>query len=189
MSMQTRTTLPVAAAAVVLLAVAACSSAAPVHTAAASSASDSAVASARAALAAASASCESSGGTWTGADCYTPSPADTAPPTPTKVEFVVSGTAPDGIDITYGPSGSNFAGPSTLDGTVTESVPFDGQASFYHLNAQLQGAGSVTCKIVVTGPGDNPTTVSSGGASGGFNICSAQAAPVDSTGLQWQNEE
>lgn len=112
-----------------------------------------------------------------------------SPSTPTKVEFVVSGTAPDGINITYGPSGSDFAGPSTLNGTATMSVPFDGSASFYALNAQLQGAGSIKCKIVVTGPGDNPTTVSSGGASGGFNICSAQAAPEDASGLQWQNEE
>jgi hypothetical protein len=38
------------------------------------------------------------------------------------------------------------------------SVPFDGQAEFYHLSAQLQGAGSIKCKIVVTGPGDAPLT-------------------------------
>lgn len=140
---------------------------------------------------AASASCADSGGTWNGAGCVTPAAAVTTPTpaTPTKVEFVVSGTAPDGINITYGPSGSNYAGPSTLNGTATMSVPFDGQAEFYHLDAQLQGAGSVKCKIVVTGPGDAPLTVSSGGASGGFNICSAQAAPVDSSGLQWQNED
>jgi len=117
-----------------------------------------------------------------------PAPSNT-PATPTKVEFIVSGTAPDGIDITYGPSGSNFSGPSTLDGTATMSVPFDGSAEYYALNAQLQGGGSITCKIVVTGPGDNPLTVSSGAASGGFNICDAQAAPTDSTGLSWSNEE
>jgi hypothetical protein len=119
------------------------------------------------------------------------SPSASASNTPapaTKVEFIVSGTAPDGIDITYGPSGSNLSGPSTLDGTATMSVPFDGSADYYALNAQLQGGGSVTCKIVVTGPGDNPLTVSSGAASGGYNICSAQAAPEDSSGLTWTNE-
>jgi len=116
-------------------------------------------------------------------------PASPTPAPPTKVEFIVSGTAPDGIDITYGPAGSNFSGPSTLDGTATMSVPFDGSADYYALNAQLQGGGSITCKIVVTGPGDSPLTVSSGAASGGFNICEAQAAPADSTGLSWTNEQ
>jgi hypothetical protein len=190
MSMQAKTRLlPVAAAVLTLAACGGTSSTA--RTSAAPGPHSSAAAAAS--LAAASASCELHGGTWTGAACYTPSPAPTAttlpPATPTKVEFVVSGTAPDGIDITYGPAGSNYSGPSSLDGTVTESVPFDGQAEFYHLDAQLQGAGSVKCKIVVTGPNDDPLTVSSGGASGGFNICSAQAAPVNSTGLSWQNEE
>jgi hypothetical protein len=110
-----------------------------------------------------------------------------APPPPTKVEFIVSGTAPDGIDITYGPSGSNLSGPSTLDGTATMSVPFNASAEYYAMDAQLQGGGDITCKIVVTGPGDNPATVSSGAASGGYNICSAQAAP-ENNGLSWQNE-
>lgn len=116
------------------------------------------------------------------------SAASPSPQTPTKVEFIVTGTAPDGIDITYGPSGSNFAGPTALNGKAVMSVKFDPSASYYALNAQLQGAGSITCKIVVTGPGDQPLTVSHGAASGGYNICSAQAAPADSTGLNWQNE-
>lgn len=115
------------------------------------------------------------------------SAASPSPQTPTKVEFIVTGTAPDGIDITYGPSGSNFAGPSVLDGKAVMSVKFDPSASYYALNAQLQGAGSITCKIVVTGPGDQPLTVSHGAASGGYNICSAQATSGDG-GYTWQNE-
>jgi len=75
-----------------------------------------------------------------------------------------------------------------LDGTATMTVPFDGSASYYALNAQLQGDGDITCKIVATGPGDVPLTVSHGAASGGYNICSAQAASTDSSGLQWQDE-
>lgn len=114
--------------------------------------------------------------------------ASPTPQAPTKVTFVVSGSAPDGIDITYGPSGSNFAGPSVLSGKAVMSVKFDPEASYYSLNAQLQGAGSIKCKIVVTGPGDAPLTVSHGAAAGGYNICDAQAAPSDSTGLNWQNE-
>ena len=113
--------------------------------------------------------------------------ASPTPATPTKVEFVVSGSAPEGIDITYGPSGSNFAGPSTLDGTARMSVPFDANADYYSMNAQLQGDGSITCKIVVTGPGDAPLTVSHGAASGSFNICSAQATSDDG-GQTWQDE-
>ena len=114
--------------------------------------------------------------------------ASPSPQAPTKVEFIVTGSAPDGITITYGPSGSNFAGPSVLDGKAVMSVKFDPSASYYALNAQLQGDGSIKCKIVVTGPGDQPLTVSHGAASGGYNICSAQAAPADSSGLNWQDE-
>lgn len=117
----------------------------------------------------------------------TAAPSSAAPPPPTKVEFVVSGSAPDGIDITYGPGGSNLSGPSVLDGTATMSVPFAASADFYALSAQLQGGGDITCKIVATGPGDAPLTVSSGAASGGYNICSAQAAP-ENNGLNWENE-
>jgi hypothetical protein len=106
-----------------------------------------------------------------------PPPASPTPPPPTKVEFIVSGSAPDGIQITYGPGGTQLSGPSVLDGTATMTVSFDANASYYALNAQLQGDGDITCKIVATGPGDQPLTVSHGAASGGYNICSAQAAP------------
>ena len=164
-------------AAITLLAAAGCSSTgtgkAPDTAASASAAraSASAVASAQSAIASALASATAS-----------PSPV-----APTKVEFIVSGSAPDGIDITYGPSGTNLSGPSSLDGKATMSVPFDAGASFYALNAQLQGAGSITCKIVATGPGDAPLTVSHGAASGGYNICSAQATSDDG-GFSWQDE-
>ena len=114
--------------------------------------------------------------------------ASPSPQAPTKVEFIVTGSAPDGIDITYGPGGSEFAGPSVLDGKAVMSVKFDPSDSYYSLNAQLQGAGSIRCKIVVTGPGDQPLTVSHGAAAGGYNVCSAQAAPSDSSGLSWADE-
>jgi hypothetical protein len=105
-----------------------------------------------------------------------PPPASPTPPPPTKVEFIVSGSAPDGIQITYGPAGTQLSGPSVLNGTVTMSVPFDAAALYYALNAQLQGDGHITCKIVATGPGDQPLTVSHGAASG------------ENNGLDWQNE-
>ena len=123
-----------------------------------------------------------------GAAAAPPPASSPGPAPPTKVEFIVSGSAPDGIDITYGPSGTNLSGPSVLNGTATMTMTFDPSADFYALNAQLQGDGSVTCKIVATGPGDQPLAVSSGAASGGYNICSAQAAPSNN-GLDWQNEQ
>ena len=69
------------------------------------------------------------------------------------------------------------------------TVKFDSSAEYYAMNAQLQGAGSITCKIVVTGPEDQPLTVSHGAAKGEYNICDVQAAPTDSTGLNWQDEQ
>ena len=93
------------------------------------SATSSSVASGVASAETAAQNCTASGGTWNGTSCQAPAPSPSnTPASPTKVEFIVSGTAPDGIDITYGPSGSNFEGPSTLDGTATMSVPFDGSA-------------------------------------------------------------
>lgn len=115
-----------------------------------------------------------------------PAPSSSGPAPATRIEFIVSGSAPDGIDITYGPSGSDLSGPSSLDGTAKMSVPFDASADYYALSAQLQGGGDITCKIVATGPGDAPLTVSSGAASGSYNICSAQATSGD--GISWQNE-
>jgi hypothetical protein len=116
--------------------------------------------------------------------------------TPTKVEFIVSGYAPgdgygNGPTVDYGSDGSTHeAQPASISGTLTYSIPFDPSAQYYSLNAQLTGSGQLSCKIVVTGPyPDKPLTVSSGNASGGYSICSAQAAPTDSTGLNWQNEQ
>jgi hypothetical protein len=173
--MNARRTAAVAAFAASVLLAAACSSASTGPSPAAKASAASAAASQSAAAAAIA------------SEIASEAAASPTPAAPTKVEFVVSGSAPDGIDITYGPSGSNFAGPSTLDGTATMSVPFDSSASYYSLNAQLQGDGDIICKIVVTGPGDAPLTASHGAASGGYNICTAQATSDDG-GLTWQDE-
>ena len=176
-----RPSVPIAIAAIALIATA-CSSAGTGTTP--DSAASASAASARAYQSSAAAA-QSAIASEIASQAATASPT---PAAPTKVTFVVSGTAPDGIDITYGPSGSNFAGPSALDGAARMSVKFDPSASYYAMNAQLQGAGDITCKIVVSGPGDDPATVSKGAARGGFNICDVQAAPADSTGLSWESE-
>ncbi len=128
----------------------------------------------------------------------TPAAVATTPPaSPTTVTFYVSGSAVSGVDITYGSDSDNRSPAGTLgfNGTGAAlpwhgAVPFDPNAQYYSVTAQLQGdtAGDITCSIVVTGPGDAPLTVAHGHASGGYNICRAQAAPTDPTGASWQAE-
>jgi hypothetical protein len=73
--------------------------------------------------------------------------------------------------------------------SFTVSLPFDGTASYYDIDAQFQGSCDITCKIVVSGPyPDQPTTVASGHASGGKSECSAQVAPDGRQGLTWTQE-
>ena len=124
-----------------------------------------------------------------------PDPSPTLVP-PTKVTFTITGYAPgdgygNGPTINYGSSSDEHqASPASIDGTLTYTMPYDGTASYYSLNAQLAGSGHLSCKIVVTGPyPDAPLTVSHGSASGGYSICSAQAAPSDPSGLNWQDEQ
>lgn len=118
-------------------------------------------------------------------------PSSPAPHTPTEVEFIVAGSVPaqayGNVDIDYGSdSDSHQVTVNDIDGTLTYKVPFDASAEFYSLNVNFQG-GNVSCKIVATGPGDNPLVVSHGTASGNA-ICSAQAAP-ENNGLNWENEQ
>lgn len=67
-------------------------------------------------------------------------------------------------NVTYGPAGS------TLSGTVPMKVTAKlGDPVYYSLQAQLQGGGSVTVKILVNG-----TVISEGTATGGYNIAMAE---------------
>ena len=79
------------------------------------------------------------------------------------VEFIVSGSA---ADVTYGPSGSSLSGSVPLDVSVTIPSPVP---SYYAINAQLQGAGAVTCEIKVDG-----AVISAGHATGGYNITTCE---------------
>lgn len=128
---------------------------------------------------------------------FTPA-APTAVPI-TKVEFIISGYAPGdpacgggcGPTIEYGSdSDTHNLQPDEINGTVTYTVPFDPNASYYAINVNTTTSSShLTCKIVAIGPSpDAPTTVSSGSETGS-GICSAQAAPADSTGESWTNEQ
>jgi hypothetical protein len=99
-----------------------------------------------------------------------PSSTPAATTTPDGVTYQCTGSAPAGVDITYGPSGS---------GLQATSLPFtaheDGvsqTAQYYSITAQLNGGGDVTCTLTVTAAGQ--TATSSGTASGGHNIASPQ---------------
>ncbi len=76
-----------------------------------------------------------------------------------------------------------------MEGRYVLAVPFDPNAQYYAVNAQIVRDGHLTCEIVVIGqPPAKPLTVSRGSASGGGSICSARAAPSDPSGLSWRNE-
>lgn len=128
-----------------------------------------------------------------------PAAAVTTVPVPPKVRvhFIVTGTGVPSI--TYG-SDSDNRSPAGGVGVLGDGVALPFRASmayrpdaqYYSIDAQLEGNGNITCKIVVTaGPAYAPLTVGSGHAQGADNICSAQAAPsgTGSNGLPaWQNE-
>lgn len=173
-------------------------------------ATSSAAAIAAAALAGAKQDCTDNGGTWGtiagSAACNypsnyannnaAPSPSPTVVPV-TQVKFVVSGYAPadpacgGGCNptIDYGSDSSTHNVQEPISGTVTFTVPFDPNAQYYSVNVSTDTTDShLTCKIVASGPSpDVPTTVSTGSETG-QSICSAQAAPSDSTGESWQSE-
>lgn len=100
-----------------------------------------------------------------------PADADTTQASvPEKVTYHCTGHAPDGIDITYGPEGSNFSASHL---PFTKSVTLDDSAQYYAIQGQLSGAGSVTCTLTVQ-TSDGTVVTQSGSASGGYNIASAE---------------
>jgi hypothetical protein len=90
------------------------------------------------------------------------------------VTYIVTGSP---ADVTYGPSGSNHQGYVPMK--ITEPL---GSPSYYAINAQLNGGGRVTCKLKVDG-----VTLSTGSASGDYNIASCQIGQNITTGA-WENE-
>lgn len=87
------------------------------------------------------------------------------------VTYVVTGSD---ADVTYGPSGSDYSGSVPLHVSKPLGTPL-----YYSISAQLQGAGSVSCKIEVDGK-----TVSSSTASGGYNIAQCEISQDPLSG-QW----
>ena len=57
-----------------------------------------------------------------------------------------------------------------------------GDPAYYAINAQLQGSGEISCKILVSGK-----VISSGTADGGYNIASCEISQDPFSG-GWQND-
>ncbi|MFC8262686.1 MmpS family transport accessory protein [Streptomyces sp. NPDC057291] len=93
-------------------------------------------------------------------------PKKTEPAAPAdKVVFKVWGSAPSGVDITYGSDSDNLQGRGL---PMTKTLTLKDDALYYNVTAQLQGGGDVHCSVTVDGE------TKTGHASGGYNICSAQ---------------
>jgi hypothetical protein len=84
------------------------------------------------------------------------------------VQFNVTGSAPSGLDITYGSDSDNRQGGSSLPWSA--SLPLQDSALYYVVTAQLQGEGDITCTVTINGK-----VAKQGHASGGYNICTAEA--------------
>lgn len=110
--------------------------------------------------------------------------ATAPPPAGQDVVFSCTGQADDGVDITYGPEGSEL-GASSLP--FSKSLPLNPGAPFYVTAAQLQGSGSVSCSTVVNYQDSNGTVhivTQSAAVAGGHGTASAEVCS-DLTG-GWQ---
>ncbi len=96
-----------------------------------------------------------------------------AGPAHQTVTYIVTGSP---ADVTFGPDGTNDQG--TVPMRVTRHLH---NPQYYAINAQLNGAGSVSCKIKVDGK-----TISTAHASGSYNIASCEISKDPLTG-QWQD--
>ncbi|MEU4090162.1 MmpS family transport accessory protein [Streptomyces aureus] len=93
-----------------------------------------------------------------------PKKAESAAPKD-KVVFKVWGSAPAGVDITYGSDTDNLDGHGL---PMTKTLSLKDDAMYYNVSAQLQGGGDIHCSVTVDGK------TKTGHARGGYNICSAQ---------------
>ncbi|WP_420032208.1 hypothetical protein ACN2WE_04940 [Streptomyces sp. cg28] len=82
-----------------------------------------------------------------------------------KVVYKVWGSAPSGVNTTYGSDSDNRNGSSV---PMTKTLTLDDDAMYFHISAQLQGGGDINCSVTVDGH------TKKGHASGGYNICMAQ---------------
>lgn len=91
------------------------------------------------------------------------------------VTYVVTGSP---ADVTYGPTGTELAG--TVPMNKTAAIP-PKPPLYYSVSAQLQGSGTVSCEIKISGK-----VISSSTASGGYQIASCEVSRDPFTG-EWQD--
>ncbi|WP_055490786.1 hypothetical protein [Streptomyces sp. TP-A0356] len=77
------------------------------------------------------------------------------------------GTAPNGVDITYGSDSDNRKG-TFKNGAFEASLPLTEKALYFSVMGQLSGGGDINCSVTVDGK------TKKGHASGDYNICDAQ---------------
>lgn len=99
--------------------------------------------------------------------------------------FGCTGSAPNGISITYGDEGSNYSGKSL---PFSASMPLYSGTDYYDISAQLQGGGSVKCHLtVIWRDSAGLHSVSQrGSAAGSYNIASAEVCNETELGDGWQ---
>lgn len=97
-------------------------------------------------------------------------PTTTQPTVAEQVTYACTGSAPDGVDVTYGPSGSQYSASHL---PFKKTVALDDSAQYYVTEAQLSGSGHVTCTTTIQ-RSDGSTVVNTATAEGGYNIASAQ---------------
>jgi hypothetical protein len=103
-------------------------------------------------------------------------PPSSAPPSSAAaqtVTYIVTGSP---ADVTYGPAGSDLSGSVPMHLTKPLGSPM-----YYAISAQLQGGGTVSCKIEVDGK-----VISQATASGGYNIASCEISQDPLSG-NWQD--
>jgi hypothetical protein len=92
------------------------------------------------------------------------------------VTYVVTGST---ADVTYGPAGSSLSGSVPMH--VTKDIPSSAPV-YYSIDAQLQGSGSVSCQVLVSGK-----VISSSTATGGYNIASCEIGQDPFSG-NWEDD-
>ena len=120
-------------------------------------------------------------------DASTPaSPSGTSATVTRKVTRVVFRVRGTGLaDITYGTDSTNLS-PNNGNGTeppFTASMRYHSSPLYYDVSAQLQGSGDIKCAVLIRltvyysdGTHMSHSKVAARGhASGGFNICNAEA--------------
>jgi hypothetical protein len=114
-----------------------------------------------------------------------PPPITTAPSPGQEASFSCTGSAPEGVDITYGTDTSNLSGGSPVPWQATLALP--STVEYADVCAQLQGPdGTITCTTTVTWTQDgrSHSVTQTGTASGDYNIASAEVCSGFSGGFE-----